>query len=212
MTGKIHPAVTIVGSVCDDFDGGGIASIGASAALKAMLYHWKDHLAQGHNHGIISVDIDSIKDQLEIMRAEIMRRILVLSTSAATQEPSDPKEKQRKLLAHFGYTIQSHNIGLPVEGWWALLPGETEFKDDGGDPPKQNYLGFFSSEADLLNEISADLEVTRSDQIKAEYLASGFQRINTDEAIKRLLTECESLFENEGAAWEFLMEEPQYDD
>lgn len=61
-------------------------------------------------------------------------------------------ETRRKLVTETGYTIQSSGPA----SWWALLPGETAFKDDGaGD---QNYLGFFSSEADLLEEISASLE------------------------------------------------------
>lgn len=62
-------------SVIKDFDDGGIHSVGCAAALRAMSYHWKDHLAQGHHSPkILSEDIDEMKSRLEVMRAEIMRR------------------------------------------------------------------------------------------------------------------------------------------
>lgn len=69
--------IGVVHAVCKDFDGNGIFSVGAIAALQAMSKHWKEHLAEGHNPRIISEDIDELKNQLEIMRAEIMRRILL---------------------------------------------------------------------------------------------------------------------------------------
>lgn len=61
-------------------------------------------------------------------------------------------DARRKLVTEKGYTIQSTGPAI----WWALLPGETEFKDDGAG--HQNYLGFFSSEADLLEEVADSLE------------------------------------------------------
>lgn len=129
------------------------------------------------------------------------------SDSSCTAAELAKREKQRKLLRHFGYTIQLHCIGTNHEVWVVLLPGEKEFFDDGGDPPKQNYLGFFSREEDLLDEIAADLEFKRTEQIKAEYLASGCQACDVDEAVRKLMDECESLFENDRFAWSFLMEE-----
>lgn len=68
-------ALRIVEQVCRDFDGNGIYSVGANAALRAMTAHWLDHLNYGHKGKIISQDIDEMKNQLEVMRAEIMRRI-----------------------------------------------------------------------------------------------------------------------------------------
>jgi hypothetical protein len=66
----------IVNTVCRDFDGNGIYSVGAIGALMAMMRHWKDHLAEGCSPKIISQDIDEMASQLEVMRAEIARRIL----------------------------------------------------------------------------------------------------------------------------------------
>lgn len=71
-----HPAIKIIEDVCNDFDGNGIFSVGAIGALRAMAHHWKSHLAEGHNPKIISDDIDEMVKQLEVMRAEIMRRLL----------------------------------------------------------------------------------------------------------------------------------------
>ena len=64
----------------------------------------------------------------------------------------DKLAQQRKLLADNGYTIQTSG---PIS-WWALLPGETQFHDDGEG--NQNYLGFFSSEKDLLDEVAENLQ------------------------------------------------------
>lgn len=69
-----HPALKIVDEVIHDFDGAGITSVGANAALKAMSLHWADHLFEGHSPSVISEDIDEMKRRLEIMRAEIMNR------------------------------------------------------------------------------------------------------------------------------------------
>lgn len=68
-------AISIVLAVCNDFDGNGIYSVGTSAALRAMAVHWQDHIAQGRNPKVISDDLDELRNQLEVMRAEIMRRI-----------------------------------------------------------------------------------------------------------------------------------------
>lgn len=79
----VDPTLKVVASVCNDFDGNGIYSVGAIGALRAMAHHWKDHLAEGHSPRIISEDIDEMKNQLEVMRAEIMSRI------AAQQVPQE---------------------------------------------------------------------------------------------------------------------------
>jgi len=71
-----HPAFKVVQDVCNDFDGNGIYSVGAIGALRAMAHHCKDHLAEGHTPRVISDDIDEMAKQLEVMRAEIMRRIM----------------------------------------------------------------------------------------------------------------------------------------
>lgn len=71
-----HPALKVVEDVCRDFDGNGIYSVGASGALRAMAHHWKDHLAEGRGPKLISQDIEEMVRQLEVMRAEIMNRLL----------------------------------------------------------------------------------------------------------------------------------------
>lgn len=58
----------------------------------------------------------------------------------------------------------------------------------------------------------SDAIFSRADAIKAEYLASGCQSSDVDEALAKLSTECISIFENGTAAWRFLMEEPHEDD
>jgi hypothetical protein len=63
------------GLSCFSLGKSGIDGIGASAALKAMSRHWDDHLFEGHSAQLLSDDIDTLKDRLEIMRAEIMRRV-----------------------------------------------------------------------------------------------------------------------------------------
>lgn len=78
-----HPALKIVEDVCNDFDGNGIFSVGAIGALRAMAYHWKEHLAEANNPRMISDDIDEMVKQLEVMRAEIMRRIMGSGTKPA---------------------------------------------------------------------------------------------------------------------------------
>lgn len=57
---------------------------------------------------------------------------------------------------------------------------------------------------------ASDLVFERSDQIKSEYLASGCQASDVDEAIEKLMGECGELFADDVSAWEFLMEE-EYD-
>lgn len=58
---------------------------------------------------------------------------------------------------------------------------------------------------------AADPMFARSDAIKAEYLASGCQASDVDEAVEKLMAECGELFEDDRAAWEFLMEETHED-
>lgn len=48
----------------------------------------------------------------------------------------------------------------------------------------------------------------RSDEIKAKYLNSGCQASDVNEAVNRLMKERGDLFEDDRAAWSFLMEEP----
>lgn len=56
------------------------------------------------------------------------------------------------------------------------------------------------------NSDSSDL-FALSETIKSEYLASGCQASDVDTAVGRLMAECGALFENDRAAWEFIMEE-----
>lgn len=68
---------------------------------------------------------------------------------------------QQSQVRQQGYKICSHGTGTLGEGWYALLPGETEFYDNAdaveADPTlthQQNYLGFFSREEDLLDDLA----------------------------------------------------------
>lgn len=61
------------------------------------------------------------------------------------------QEAMRERIVAAGYTIHQTETG----GWYALLPGEKEFIHDGD---KMNYLGFFSTEKDLLEEVSETLQ------------------------------------------------------
>lgn len=79
-----HPVLNAVESVCNDFDGNGIYSVGAIGALRAMSHHWKDHLAEGHNPKIVSDDIEEMIRQLEIMRAQIVRRLPRAASTTAS--------------------------------------------------------------------------------------------------------------------------------
>lgn len=69
----------------------------------------------------------------------------------------------------------------------------------------------------LLVNKSADSAVAddalflRSEAIKAEYLASGCQASDVDEAIEKLMAECAPLFGDARFAWSFLMEETHED-
>jgi hypothetical protein len=53
-----------------------------------------------------------------------------------------------------------------------------------------------------------DTETVAARKIKAEYLASGCQSSDVDEAMGKLREYCGELFENDHAMWSFLMEEP----
>jgi len=90
-------------------------------------------------------------------------------------ERAKVREAQRAMIAKMGFTIQSQHVGSGAEGWWALLPGHTEFIDQSDTTGYQSYLGFFSNEADLLDEVSGIAEELRAEQIKAEYRATGCQ-------------------------------------
>ncbi|MCA7889943.1 hypothetical protein QZM25_31750 [Burkholderia contaminans] len=56
-------------------------------------------------------------------------------------------EDRREAVERAGYSICNNGLS---HGWYALPPGETEFKSDASG---HNYLGFFSSEVDLLLEV-----------------------------------------------------------
>ena len=63
----------------------------------------------------------------------------------------------------------------------------------------------------MAQAVTLDPEFKRSDEIQAEYLASGCQASDVDTAIDKLMTECGSLFETDRHAWSFLMDEPHED-
>lgn len=63
----------------------------------------------------------------------------------------------------------------------------------------------------LTESQGGDPEFARSEEIKAEYLASGCQSSDVDEAVEKLMRDCKSLFSDDTYAWSFLMEEPHED-
>ncbi|MNR71586.1 hypothetical protein D3C71_22170 [compost metagenome] len=67
---------SFIDGVCKDSDGNGIYSVGASAAVRAMAHHWKDHLAEGHApETILPADIDGAIAQLLHLRQDILVRL-----------------------------------------------------------------------------------------------------------------------------------------
>ena len=65
-------------------------------------------------------------------------------------------EFRRQVVQAAGYTVCGQKgFTRNVECWYALLPGEKNFFDDGEGG--QNYLGLFCSESDLLDDISQDI-------------------------------------------------------
>lgn len=173
-----------------------IASVSVNVK-KAAMEQLADELQEGDS-GSLTVQI------VEALRNE-KATCFDFNIGAFSAMGEFRRVKQRELLAKFGYTIQSNLVGCTGESWWALLPGESHFQDDSGDPHKQNYVGFFSSEDALLDEVSGDLEFKRSEQIKSEYLASGCQSSDLDDAVDKLMNECVSLFENDSSACLFLL-------
>lgn len=88
-----------------------------------------------------------------------------------------------------------------------------------------NQPGFYDAVAELVNAACQTMDYVevpepndgydpvfaRSEEIKAEYLASGCQASDVDEAVEKLMACCGELFQDDRAAWEFLMEEPHED-
>lgn len=68
-----------------------------------------------------------------------------------------------------------------------------------------------NAETRVGQDEASDPMFARSDAIKAEYLASGCQATDVDEAVEKLMSECGELFEDDRAAWEFLMDETHED-
>lgn len=58
-----------------------------------------------------------------------------------------------------------------------------------------------------MTTFDLDPVFSRADAIKSEYLASGCQSCDVDEAVQKLMAECGDLFESAEHAWSFLMEE-----
>ena len=67
-------AVIAIEAACRESETAGIAGIGAAAAIRAMSYHWADHLSQGHGTEIIDADIQALIGQLAVVRSELAQR------------------------------------------------------------------------------------------------------------------------------------------
>lgn len=75
-----------VDDVCKAFNGSGIYSVGAAAALRAMSGHWQGHLAEGNPPTIITDDINGLIAELRAMQASLFARLW--SAADAEQPPS----------------------------------------------------------------------------------------------------------------------------
>lgn len=64
-----------VDDVCKAFNGSGIYSVGAAAALRAMSGHWQGHLAEGNPPTIITDDINGLIAELRAMQASLFARL-----------------------------------------------------------------------------------------------------------------------------------------
>lgn len=63
------------------------------------------------------------------------------------------RRDEELVLLSVGFTLKSTG-----RGWYALLPGETEFRDDdSAGKHDQNYLGFFVRKGDMLDELVDDI-------------------------------------------------------
>ncbi len=98
---------------------------------------------------------DEARAALDFNLAEYAKESALTDQQSQGSPSTSNNDAKRARITAAGYTIQSHNIGTNMEGWWALVPGETKFhiEEDGN----QNYLGFFSNEQDLLDQIDGDL-------------------------------------------------------
>lgn len=180
-----HKAIKVIEGVCNDFDGNGIFSIGATSALRAMSYHWKDHLAEGHNPKIISEDIDEMKNQLEAMRAEIMRRL----AEAGGPEAGNGRENI------YGSKLWVGNVGVALENIGEGCDGDYN-PDDPSDKPLLR-LDFMMTDEDGSFLESDGSGCTQVDARSSEYARQRFLRmamayaqkhvVNGDRSFKRLV-------------------------
>lgn len=154
-------------------------------------------------------------DEWEEAPQEVMGAILGAlhpNGQAAAQEPNAEKEDTGPGLYRVQVLAEADNGGrIPLGNAvfqaeseaLARQRGITQFWDDRLADCSQIVL------AERLDENEAsDWLFARSDEIKADYLDSGCQARDVDEAVERLMAECGALFENDRAAWSFLMEEP----
>lgn len=93
-----HPVLAIIDQVIADFDGSGIYSAGCAGALNAMRPHWAARLTPCHSAThLINDDLAETQQRLEIMRAEILRRLDAETSNEASDllpfdasTPTDP--------------------------------------------------------------------------------------------------------------------------
>lgn len=81
---------------------------------------------------------------------------------------------KRTIARAMGYTIGHTYIG----GWYALLPGETEFRHVDG---AHNYVGFFDSEEELLDELCPMNRVTFEGPGAADQAAEFARKVGVPE-------------------------------
>jgi hypothetical protein len=68
--------VEIVESVCDEYQKNNMHSMGACSALRSMCHYWsEDPMGIEELQRVVPHQLDGLIDQLELMKAEILRRL-----------------------------------------------------------------------------------------------------------------------------------------
>lgn len=119
-----------VDDVCKTFNGSGIYSVGAAAALRAMSLHWQGHLAEGNPPTIITDDINGLISELRAMQASLFAR---LWSSVDLGQPPSKVEPEAAVLTPSidaevhddGHQITAH---FDAAAWFAQASEEDLWK------------------------------------------------------------------------------------
>ncbi|MBC8741711.1 hypothetical protein F6X40_34685 [Paraburkholderia sp. UCT31] len=79
---RYKTVLEVVNTVCGQHESGGLAAIGAMAAIRAMMDYWESHLDSGHSPVIILRDVDELAVRLQNMRQELEEALRLNPDSA----------------------------------------------------------------------------------------------------------------------------------